>query len=89
MTPVLRETLMIIALSLGWTSAAGLLLRLALQVPFLITYFFSILTVGPFLAVWRGRDREKDALSVTQRAAVEVVALVVLLLIGMGLDRLA
>lgn len=85
--PVLRETLAIIGWTFWWTCIAGLLLRLALQWPFLVTYFFGILTVAPFLAVWRGRDREKDPLSLTGRAAAEVLALVVLLLLGMALDR--
>lgn len=88
MPPVVSETLAIIAWTAWWTGAAGLVLMFALKWPFLVTYFFSILTIGPALAIWRGRDREKDPLSLTERAAAEMVALAVLLALGMVLDRL-
>lgn len=87
MIPVLREAAAITGWTFLWTAAAGLALLLTLGWPFLVTYFFSVLTVGPALAIWRGRDRARDPLSLTARAAAELVALAVLLALGTLLDR--
>lgn len=56
--PVIRETVAIVAWTFWWPSVAGVFLLLALKWPFLVTDFFGVLTVGPVLAIWRGRDRE-------------------------------
>lgn len=82
MNPILRETLAIIFWTF-WTSAGiGALAALVLQWPLTATYMMAVLTIGPTLAIMRGRNREKDALDVGERAGVELLALIILLAIG-------
>lgn len=87
MQETLREAA-IITFWTGWTMAAAAFLLSFVGVPFGITFLVGILTVGPTLAIWRGRDREKDKLDLGQRAAAETIALVVLLALGTYLSRL-
>ena len=82
MNPVLRETA-IITFWTFWTSAGlGAGLALFLDWPLTATYLMAVLTIGPALAILRGRNREKDPLEVGERAGVELLALVILIGIG-------
>lgn len=87
MNPILRET-GIITFWTFWTSAGlGALLALVLRWPLTATYIMAVLTIGPSLAILRGRDREKDKLEVGERAGVELLSLVILLVIGWAAGR--
>lgn len=88
MNPILRETLAIT--SYTFASSVGLsgLLALLLRWPFTPVYFMAVLTIGPSLAILRGRNREKDALEIGERAGVELLALVILMAIGWGFSRI-
>lgn len=82
MNPVLRETL-VITFWTFWTSAGlGAGLALALKWPLTATYLMAVLTIGPALAILRGRNREKDPLEVSERAGAELLSLVILIGIG-------
>lgn len=82
MNPILRETLAIVFWSF-WTSViVGSLGALLLRWPLTATYLMAVLTIGPALAVLRGRNREKDSLEIGERAGVELLALIILLAIG-------
>lgn len=87
MNPVLRETVVITF----WTfwSSAGLaaLAVLTLGWPLTATYIMAVLTIGPALAVLRGRNREQDRLEVGERAGVELLSLIILLAIGWAAAR--
>lgn len=79
---VLRES-QIIAFWTFWSSAlVGFLFRLALGWPIMPVYLVTVLTVGPSLAILRGRDRSQDRLNVAERAVAEIIALIELILIG-------
>lgn len=82
MNPILRETGVIVFwsffLSVIIASAGALLLNW----PLTATYLLAVLTIGPALAIKRGRNREKDKLEIGERAGVELLALVILLSIG-------
>lgn len=82
MNPVLRETLIITF----WTfwSSAGLaaLAVLTLHWPLTVTYLMTVLTIGPALAILRGRNREQDRLELGERAGVELLSLIILIVIG-------
>ncbi len=82
MNPILRETLVIVFWTF-WTSVIiGSLGSLVLSWPLTATYLMAVLTIGPTLAIMRGRNREKDALEIGERAGVELLALLILLGIG-------
>lgn len=82
MNPILRETLVIVFWTF-WTSAGlGALMALLLDWPLTATYLMAVLTIGPTLAIMRGRNREKDPLEIGERAGVELLSLVILLAIG-------
>lgn len=87
MNPILRET-GIITFWTFWTSAGlAALLTLVLDWPLTATYIMAIMTIGPALAVLRGRDRTKDKLELGERAGAELLALVILLAIGWAAAR--
>lgn len=87
MNPVLRETLAIVFWTF-WTSAGlAALLSILFRSPLTATYMLAVLTIGPFLAIMRGRDREKDKLEIGERAGVEILALIILLIIGWASGR--
>lgn len=72
----------------GWTTGVGaFLLATVAKVPFGVTFLLGVLTVGPVLAIWRGRDRERDPLDLGQRAAAESIALAILLALGTYLSH--
>jgi hypothetical protein len=80
--PILKETA-IITFWTFWTAAGlGALLTLVMNWPLTATYLGFVLTIGPALAILRGRNREKDLLEVGERAGAELLALIVLLAIG-------
>jgi hypothetical protein len=80
--PVVRETLTI-SFWTFWTSAGiGALGALLLKWPLTATYLLAVLTIGPAMAILRGRNREKDALEVGERAGAELLALIILIGIG-------
>jgi hypothetical protein len=82
LNPILRET-GIITFWTFWTSiiigAGGSLL---LKWPLTASYLMAVLTIGPALAIWRGKDRAKDKLEVGERAGVELLSLIILIAIG-------
>lgn len=82
MNPILQETLIILFWSFISSAAAGALGSVILGWPFSATYMLAALTVGPTLAILRGRNREKDRLEIGERAGVELVAIILLLAIG-------
>lgn len=87
MNPVLRET-SIITFWTFWTSAGlGALMTLVLKWPLTATYLMATLTIGPTLAILRGRDREKDPLELGERAGAELLSLLILLAIGWAAAR--
>lgn len=82
MNPILRETLAITFWTF-WSSAfIGATTSLMLSWPITATYLMAVFTIGPALAVLRGRNRDKDPLDVGERAAVELLALIILAGIG-------
>lgn len=84
---VLRES-QVIALWTFWSSAlVGFLFRLVLGWPITPVYVMAVLTIGPALAILRGRDRSRDRLNVAERAVAEVIALIELIAIGSLLAR--
>jgi len=85
--PVLRETAIITFWSFWSSVGIGSLGALVLHWPLTATYMLSVLTVGPSLAILRGRNREKDPLEAGERAGAELLALVVLLGIGWAAGR--
>lgn len=82
MNPILRETLAIVFWSFWSAVIVGALGSLILGWPLTATYLMAVLTIGPTLAILRGRNREKDALEIGERAGVELLALIILLGIG-------
>lgn len=87
MNPVLRETA-IITFWTFWTSAGiGALASLLLHWPLTVTYMLSVLTIGPALAILRGRDRAKDPLEIGERAGAELLCIIILLSIGWAATR--
>jgi hypothetical protein len=82
LNPVVRETA-IITFWTFWTSAGfGALMTLVLGWPLTATYMMAVLTIGPALAILRGRNRDKDRLELSERAGAELLTLVILLAIG-------
>lgn len=82
MNPILHETLVIVFWSFLGSVGIGALGVLLLHWPLSVTYMLSVLTIGPTLAVLRGRDRAKDRLELGERAGVELLALIILLGLG-------
>lgn len=82
MNPILRETLVIVFWTFWTSTGIGALGALTLRWPLTATYMMAVLTIGPSLAILRGRNREKDKLEVGERAGVELLALIILLAIG-------
>lgn len=82
MNPILRETLVIVFWSFIWSVIIGSAGSLLLGWPLTATYLMAVLTIGPALAILRGRDRAKDKLEVGERAGVELLALIILMGIG-------
>lgn len=82
MNPILRET----AIITFWTFFNSVIIgaggALALRWPLTATYLMAVLTIGPTLAILRGRNREKDPLDIGERAGVELLSLVILIGIG-------
>lgn len=66
-----------------WTSAgAAVAGSYFMQWPLTGTYLMAVLTVGPVLAIQRGRNRETDTLDIGERAAAEILVLILLLGVG-------
>jgi len=82
MNRMLHETLAIVGWSFLGAAALGVVGALLFQWPITVTYMLSVLTIGPALAVLRGRDRSRDPLELGERAGVELVAILILLGIG-------
>lgn len=82
MNPILRETLAIVFWTFWSSVGIASALSLAFRFPLTATYLVTVLTVGPTLAILRGRNREKDPLDVGERAGVELLALIILIGIG-------
>lgn len=82
MNPILHETLVIVFWSFLGSAGIGALGALLLEWPVSVTYMLSVLTIGPTLAILRGRDRSRDRLELGERAGVELLALIILLGIG-------
>lgn len=82
MNPVLRET----GIITFWTFFTSVIIgaggALALRWPLTATYLLAVLTIGPALAILRGRDRSRDPLEVGERAGAELLSLVILIGIG-------
>lgn len=87
MNPVLKETAVITFWSFMASVIVGSLLALVLHFPLTATYMMAVLTVAPSLAILRGRNREKDRLELSERAGVELLAIVILLGVGMAAGR--
>lgn len=85
---ILRE----VAAMAFWTLLASALTAVVgsffLEWPLTGTYLFAVLTVGPVLAIQRGRNRETDPLELGERAAAEILVLVILLGLGALLGHL-
>lgn len=82
MNPILRETAVIVLYSFLGSVIIGAAAGLMLDWPVSVTYMLAVLTIGPTLAILRGRNREKDRLEIGERAGVELLALIILLAIG-------
>lgn len=82
MNPILQETLTLTFWTFWASAGIGAVTSLLLRWPLTATYLMAVLTVGPALAILRGRDRTKDRLDVGERAGVEL--LVIIILIGIG-----
>ncbi|MFZ5816070.1 MAG: hypothetical protein ACOY93_12295 [Bacillota bacterium] len=82
MNPILRETLAIVFWTFWSSAGLGAFASLLLGWPLTATYLMAVLTIGPTLAIMRGRDREKDPLEIGERAGVELLALLILLAVG-------
>jgi len=82
MNPILHETLAIVFWSFLASAGIGVVAALLLAWPVSVTYMLSVLTIGPTLAILRGRDRAKDRLEIGERAGVELLAIIILLGIG-------
>jgi len=85
--PILRETLAVVFWTFWSSAGVGAVASLLLKWPLTATYLMSVLTIGPALAILRGRDRSKDPLEVGERAGVEILALAILLGIGWAAGR--
>lgn len=82
MNPVVRETA-VITFWTFWTSVLiGAGTALVLRWPLTATYLMAVLTIGPSLAILRGRNREKDPLEVSERAGAEILSLIILIALG-------
>jgi len=82
MNRILHETLAIVGWSFLSSVAIGVVAALLLRWPITVTYMLSVLTIGPTLAILRGRDRSRDRLELGERAGVELLAILILLAIG-------
>lgn len=87
MNPVLRETAVIVFWSFWLSVIVGAGGALLLGWPLTATYLLSVLTIGPTMAILRGRNREKDPLDIGERAGVEILALIILVGIGWAAAR--
>lgn len=85
--PVLWESQVIGFYTFLASAFAAAVIKLTLRWPFLPVYLLVLLTVGPTLAILRGRDRSKDKLNVAERAVAEIIALIELILVGSLLSR--
>ncbi|HLO04552.1 MAG TPA: hypothetical protein VK191_15690 [Symbiobacteriaceae bacterium] len=85
---ILRE----VAAMAFWTflASAGTAIvgSFVLQWPLTGTFLLAVLTVGPVLAIQRGRNRETDPLELGERAAAEILVLAILLGLGALLGQL-
>lgn len=59
-----------------------------MQWPLTGSYLLAVLTIGPVLAIQRGRNRETDPLELGERAAAEILVLAILLGLGALLGHL-
>ena len=82
MNPLVRETAIITFYTFWWSVLIGAGSALALHWPLTATYLLAVLTIGPTLAILRGRDRSRDRLDIGERAAAELLSLIVLIGIG-------
>lgn len=82
MNPLLRETAIITFYTFWWSALIGAATALALHWPLTATYLMAVLTIGPALAILRGRNRATDRLAPSERAAAEILCLIILLAIG-------
>lgn len=75
-----------------WTFWASVLSAVAgsylMQWPLTGTYLLTVLTVGPVLAIQRGRNRESDPLELGERAVAEILVIVILLGLGSWLGSM-
>lgn len=85
--PMLRESQLIALWTFLSSTVLGYLCQLVLHWPWMPVYTFVVLTVGPALAIWRGKDRSKDPLDLAQRAVAEIIALIELIAIGTIVGR--
>lgn len=84
---LLYEILVIVSCSFAASVVVSWTLYGLLKWPITVTYIVLVMTVGPALAVIRGRDREKDRLDIGERAAAELVSLVILMGLGWWLGH--
>ncbi|HEY3364358.1 MAG TPA: hypothetical protein VGK74_04840 [Symbiobacteriaceae bacterium] len=82
MNPLVRETAIITFYTFWYSALIGAATALLLKWPLTATYMLAILTIGPSLAILRGRNREKDKLDIGERAAAEILSLIILMAIG-------
>jgi hypothetical protein len=81
---ILREVAAMLVWTFWASAGAAVVGSLLLGWPLTGTYLLAVLTVGPTLAIQRGRDREKDRLEIGERAAAEILVLIILLALGMA-----
>jgi len=87
LNPILFEILVIVSASFASSVAVAWLGEVLAGWPTTVTYIVTVMTVGPALAVLRGRDRKRDRLDLSERAAAELISLVILLALGWWMGR--
>lgn len=85
--PLLVEIATITGVSFGVSLLTGALMGLAFGGALTVTYMLSVLVVGPALAIYRGVNRQRDPLTLTERAMAELIAVGILLAFGGVLGR--
>jgi hypothetical protein len=85
--PLLTEIAAITVISFGASILLGAAVSFLFKGGLTVTYLLSVLTVGPALAIYRGMNRQKDLLTITERAMAELIAIAVLLAVGGLLGR--
>lgn len=85
---ILREVAVMALWTLLASAGTALVGSFLLEWPLTGTYLLAVLTIGPVMAVQRGRNREKDPLELGERAAAEILVLVILLGLGSLLGQM-